>query len=251
MNLTAALLVILAGLAVGATSIGGILVVPVLTALADVPVHTAIAAANFSFLFTGAAAIALQRAAPRGTLPPLGALYAGALAGAALGALTLQWLPPALIRMVVAALAILSGGLALTQPGLAGTPAGGHRWMRAPAMFVLGAAVGCASAWSGTGGPLTLLPVLIFARVPTALAIAMAQGVQMPIAGAASAVNLLSGQLDLRVGLLLAGMLMTGWAAGFALARRVPTAALRRALALMLIAVGLAYGWQGIRESFA
>ena len=250
MNLTAALLVVLAGLAVGATSIGGILVVPTLTSVAGVPVHAAIAAANFSFLFTGAAAIALHRAAPRGTLPPLGALYIGALAGAALGALTLHWLPTPLIRVAVALLAILSGGMALAPAGQAAAPAAGHAWMRGPTMFALGAAVGCGSAWSGTGGPVLLLPILIFARVPTALAITMAQGIQMPIAGAASTVNLLSGQLELRAGLILGGLLMLGWSAGLMFARRVPIAALRRMLAFGLVAVGLGYGWQTLQEIF-
>lgn len=250
MNLTAALLVVLAGLAVGATSIGGILVVPALTSVAGVPVHTAIAAANFSFLFTGAAAIALQRAAPRGTLPPLGALYIGSLAGAALGALTLQWLPTSLIRMAVALLAILSGGMALAPAGQTAAPSAGHGWMRAPTMFALGATVGCGSAWSGTGGPVLLLPILIFVRVPTALAITMAQGIQMPIAGAASTVNLLSGQLDLRIGLILGALMMLGWGTGLVLARRMPTTALRRMLAFGLVAVGLGYGWQTLQETF-
>ena len=252
MNLTAALLVVLAGLAVGATSIGGILVVPTLTVAADVPVHAAIAASNFSFLFTGAAAIALQRAAPRGTRPPLLiGIYIAALAGAALGALTLQWLPSSPIRGVVAVLAVFSGGMALMQAKHGDAPATARGWMRGPVLLALGAAVGCGSAWSGTGGPVLLLPVLIFARVPTTLAIAMAQGIQLPIAGAASVVNLLSGQLDLGLGLMLGALLMLGWAAGFAFARRVPAAALRRLLAFTLIAVGLAYGWQPLKEAFA
>ena len=255
MNLTAALLVVLAGLAVGATSIGGILVVPTLTVAADVPVHAAIAASNFSFLFTGAAAIAfqraLQRAAPRSAQPPLTGLYMAALAGAALGALTLQWLPSSLIRAVVAVLAVLSGSMALVQAKHGDAPTTARGWMRGPVMLALGVAVGCGSAWSGTGGPVLLLPVLIFARVPTALAIAMAQGIQLPIAGAASAVNLLSGQLDLGIGLMLGALLMLGWGAGFAFARRVPAAALRRLLALALITVGLAYGWQPLKEAFA
>ena len=120
MNLTAALLVVLAGLAVGPTSIGGILVAPTLTSVAGVAVHTAIAAANFSFLFTGAA----------------------------------------------------------------------------------------------------------------------------------SAVNLLSGQLELRTGLILGGLLMLGWSAGRMFARRVPIAALRRMLAFWLVAVGLGYGWQTFQETY-
>ena len=95
-----------------------------------------------------------------------------------------------------------------------------------------------------------LLPILIFARVPTALAITMAQGIQMPVAGAASAVNLLSGQLELRTGLILGGLLMLGRSAGRMFARRVPIAALRRMLAFGLVAVGLGYGWQTFQETY-
>ena len=52
----AALGVLLAGLAIGATSIGGVFVVPVLGALAQVEPQRAVAATSLGFAFTGAAA---------------------------------------------------------------------------------------------------------------------------------------------------------------------------------------------------
>ena len=48
--------VLVAGLAIGATSIGGVLVVPALGTLAQVEPGRAVAAASLGFAFTGAAA---------------------------------------------------------------------------------------------------------------------------------------------------------------------------------------------------
>ena len=104
--------------------------------------------------------------------------------------------------------------------------------------------VGCASAWSGTGGPVLLLPVLIFARMPLMPAVAMAQVIQLPIAAAATAVNFAAGRLDLGLGLVLAMLVLVGWWVGRRIAQSMSVRALQRAVALGLIAVGLAYGWQ-------
>ena len=251
MSLTAALLVVFAGLAVGATSIGGILVVPILTTLGQIPVREAIAASNFSFAFTGAAALLLQqqRARGAGALAPAqapAALYWAALAGAAAGALTLPWLPPAAARMVVALLALVSGVMALLATRAVGNGIPAARELPHPVL--IGFLVGCGSAWSGTGGPVLLLPVLLLARAPTLLSVAAAQGMQLPIAGASSAVNLVSGQLNLGLGVGLGVLLLAGWFTGARVARHIPVAALRIALALGLIVVGLWYGLQTVKD---
>ena len=114
--------------------------------------------------------------------------------------------------------------------------------------IALGLAVGCGSAWSGTGGPVLLLPILLFFHAPTRTAIAMGQSVQLPIAFAATAVNLAAGTLDLKLGLVLGALLALGWGAGFVLMRRMPTELLARILAFGLIAVGLWYGWQTFQD---
>lgn len=251
LTVVAAALVVFAGFAVGVTSIGGILVVPTLTAIGGVPLREAIAASNFSFGFGGAAALILQsrrgvaaNAAASAGAPAL--FYWAALIGAASGALTLQWLPLPLVRTVVAFLAVLSGVLALRPARVHGVvPA---RRSAMPAAPLIGFVVGCVSAWSGTGGPISLLPILLIARVPMLLAVSVGQAVQLPIAGATGVVNLLTGQLNVVLGVTLGILQLLGWFAGWRLARHLPAAGLRMLLAYALIAVGLWFGWGTLKE---
>lgn len=233
MLMLAALGVLLAGLAIGATSIGGVLVVPVLGTLAQVDPGRAVAAASLGFAFTGAAAWWLgPRPAGGGSL----ALDGFALAGAALGALTLAWLPAGGVRLTVGLIALGSGLYALF--GREGSRA--HR-LPALALVLLGLVVGCLSAWSGTGGPVVLLPLLALLGVPAALGVDAAQRVQLPVALAATAVNLAAGRLDIALGLGIGVLVLAGWFAGRWVAQLLPVPRLRQAVALALIATGLAY----------
>jgi len=233
MLLLAALGVLLAGLAIGATSIGGVLVVPVLGALAQVEPQRAVAAASLGFAFTGAAAWWLApRRAGGGSL----ALDGSALAGAALGALTLAWLPAGGVRLAVGLIALGSGLYALI--GRAGQR---ERPLPALLLLALGLVVGCLSAWSGTGGPVVLLPLLALLGLSAVTAVDLAQRVQLPVALSATAVNFAAGRLDWALGLGIGVLVLIGWTAGRRLARRVPVQRLRQAVALALIATGLAY----------
>lgn len=229
----AALGVLLAGLAIGATSIGGVLVVPVLGTLAQVEPGRAVAAASLGFAFTGAAAWWLgPRPAGGGGL----VLDGSALAGAALGALTLAWLPAGGVRLTVGLIALGSGLYALVgRARQRATP------LPAFALALLGLMVGCLSAWSGTGGPVVLLPLLALLGVPATGGVEAAQRVQLPVALAATTVNFAAGRLDIVLGLGIGVLVIAGWAAGRLLARRLPVPRLRQAVALALIATGLAY----------
>lgn len=228
----AALGVLLAGLAIGATSIGGVLVVPVLSSFAEVEPGRAVAAASLGFMFTGAAA---WWSAPR-TGGGSVALDVGALAGAAGGALTLAWLPEGGVRVAVGMIALGSGLYALFGQIR-------HRATALPATALapLGLFVGCLSAWSGTGGPVVLLPLLALLGVPAVVGLDAAQRIQLPVALAATTVNALAGRLDVLLGLAVGALVLAGWAAGRRLAVRLPLPRLRQAVALALIATGLAY----------
>jgi uncharacterized membrane protein YfcA len=238
LGLIAIALVLLAGAAVGATSIGGVLVVPVLTTWTHTSAEQAIAASSFGFAFTGAAAFMAPArtsgASARGHWP----LHVCALFGAALGALTLAWLPGSAVKVGVGLLAVASGLYALF-----GTAAQGRRraieggWLLA----ALGAVVGCASAWSGTGGPVLLLPLLTLLGWQPHAGVAAAQKIQLPVALAATGVHLAAGRLDLGLGLAVGGLVLAGWAAGRWLARHLDTRRLQQAVALALIAAGLWY----------
>ena len=225
-------LILLCGVAIGATSIGGVLVVPVLTAFAEVPVRQAVAAASFGFAFTGAAAFVHRPREPRGSL----VLDGSALAGAALGAVTLAWIPADGVRWTVGLLAVASGawtllGRARDVPSMLGTVVSAG----------LGLAVGCLSAWSGTGGPVVLLPLAALLGWHGLGAVQAAQRIQLPVALAASTVNFAAGRLDIALGCAIGVVVLIGWAAGRWIARSMPVRRLQQAVAVALVAAGLSY----------
>jgi uncharacterized membrane protein YfcA len=164
------------------------------------------------------------------------ALEAGALAGALGGALTLTWLAAPQVRLAVGLLCIGSGLFALA--GIART-----RTVELPgtAMGLIGIGVGCLSAWSGTGGPVVLLPMLALFGWPVLRSVAAAQRIQLPVAVAASAVHLWAGRLDIALGVGVGVLLLIGWVAGRALAKRLPTRRMQQAVALALIATGIVF----------
>ena len=247
-------LMLFAGLGIGMTGIGGVLVVPGLSALQDMPLTRAVPASTLAFLFTGIAAtlkLQWQRRAATGTAAPpsdrhaLLALQIAALLGAALGALTLRWLPATGMHLALALLALFSGLQTLLARAV---PEHSARLPARATLAAIGLAVGLGSAWSGTGGPILLLPALMWLAMPTRGAIAMAQAVQLPIALAATAVNWWTGQLDWALGLTLGALLVLGWALGDRVAARIATLQLRRLLGGLLVVLGLWYGWHVLTQ---
>ncbi|CAG2160157.1 sulfite exporter TauE/SafE family protein [Cupriavidus numazuensis] len=233
-------LLVLAGAAIGATSIGGVLVVPVLSGVAGVPLAEAIAASSLAFVPAGLLGWRAARvpAGPHGT-PWV--LHATALSGAVCGALLVHVVPAHGADLWLAALAALSGLYGLVSL----VSAQGERPMPGTAMLVvLGFAVGLGSALSGTGGPVLLLPLLLLGRTATAPALAAALAIQLPIALAASAAHWLGGHLPLALGLKTGALVTVGVLAGRSLARRMPARALRASASLCLLAVA---AWYAVR----
>ncbi|WP_298236400.1 sulfite exporter TauE/SafE family protein [uncultured Azohydromonas sp.] len=239
MLLVSGMLVLLAGAAIGATSIGGVLVVPALAGLAGLPLGAAVAASSFGFLLTGL--LGWRRApSPGAALAATWPLHAAALPGAVAGAVLVHQVPPGLVRGWVALLALGSGVYSLIT--LHSAPSASLAALGRGSLAVLGAAVGCGSALSGTGGPVLLMPVLMLLGVPTLAAVATAQAVQLPIALAASAAHWASGRLDLGLSTLVGMALLAGAWAGRRAVPLIDVLVLRRCTALALIATGLWYG---------
>jgi uncharacterized membrane protein YfcA len=108
---------------------------------------------------------------------------------------------------------------------------------------MLGGLVGYASAISGTGGPVTLIPLLLALRTPAAAAVALGLAAQLPIALSATVVYALEGRIDLRLGATLGALLVAGTYAGAKLSGRLSGRGLTAAVALTLVGVGLWYGY--------
>ena len=240
---------LLAGLLIGAIGIGGVVVVPALVYFGGIPIHVAIAAAMMSYVFTGLIGTLVYTSKSSVRWSMAWWLCGGAMPAALAGALAADRAPSLLLEILIGLLTAASGIQALPA-----RPAGdGARSnaLSSPALGAIGAVTGFGSALSGTGGPLILVPILIWLELPVLTAIALSQAIQLPIALLATAGNYFSGNLDLTLGVPLAAGLAVGTFAGARIAHAVPRTSLRRAVAIVLIVVGAAIAIKVTARLFA
>jgi uncharacterized protein len=227
---------LLAGLLIGAAGIGGVILVPCLVYFANVPVHAAVPAATMSFILTGLIGTLLYARAKSIRWEMAGWLSAGAMPAALAGASAANLASGAFLEAVIGLLTVLSGLNALLSNRKG---AGSHA---APvsnrALLLAGAITGFASALTGTGGPLVLVPLLMWLDCPVLTAIGLSQVIQLPISLLATAQNFYNGNLDPGLGGLLALGVPPGIWAGTGIAHMVPQAALRRMVSILLVSVG-------------
>jgi uncharacterized membrane protein YfcA len=230
------LAVLVVGVLIGATGIGGVLLVPILAFLGDVPIHLAVASCNFSYLFTGLVGTYLY--ARKGTISWAMSLWLalGAMPGAYLGAFVLARTPARMLEALIALLIVFSGIHAILR-GANHAPA--RETPRPAALVAIGAVVGIGSALSGTGGPLVLVPILLWLELPIMAVIGLGQVAMVPIALFATAGNLIHGRIDFMLGGILAAIMMVGAFAGAEISHRLPAERLKRGVAVLLIGVGL------------
>jgi uncharacterized membrane protein YfcA len=234
---TIAALGLLAGFLIGAVGIGGVILVPSLVYLAGAPILAAISGATLSYFLTGLLGTLLYAKARFIRWDMAGYLIAGAMPAALAGALTAHFAPGALLQLVIALLAAVSGVHKLffrQETKDTRVPS-----ISNPVLALAGALTGFASALTGTGGPLVLVPILLWLGSPVLTAIGLSQVIQLPVSLVATAGNYYSGNLDPRLGGLLAlGMPFGVWL-GSKLAKALPRTTLQRAVSLLLIIVGM------------
>jgi uncharacterized protein len=231
-----ALLGVSAGVLIGCVGIGGVILVPILVYVAAVPLPTAIAAAMCAFLVSGVVGVYVFAKAGTVEWRTTAWLCLGAAPAAFAGAWLVGAVPEVLIELAIGALTAAAGIHALLHHGNAARD--GAMALPAPTLTATGAVTGVASAVTGTGGPLVLVPVLLWLEVPVRSAVASAQAIQLPIAAAATGSNVLGGTLDVMLGLTLGGGIALGTAAGAKAAHALPTARLRQLVAALLVVVG-------------
>ena len=234
-------IVLLVGVLIGSIGIGGVILVPALHYIGGVDIPHAIAACMLSYALSGLVGGVIY--ARRGSIRwRYGAwLGLGAMPGAYCGALTLSVLPATASKLIIAVFIILAGSHALFQARQAAYEAvPGQRW----ALLLIGAGVGFGSALTGTGGPLLLVPLLIWLNYPVLTAVGLSQIIQLPIAVLATLGNWLHGQIDVVLAMLIAVGLMVGVSLGARVAHQVPAPILKRVVAGVLIALGIFMVWQ-------
>jgi uncharacterized membrane protein YfcA len=164
---------------------------------------------------------------------------AATIPGAFLGAFTLWMIPGALAAAVLAIFLIATGLRILVATADREKPR-----MQASGLADSGAGVvtGFFSALTGTGGPMVMVPLLVWRGTPLLAAIALGQVVQLPVASVATLTNYAAGGVDLPIAAALAVPLVPGVIAGRRMAQLLPLAALSRLVAIVLVGAGIWFG---------
>jgi len=225
----------ISGLMIGCIGIGGVILVPALVFLADIPIRIGIPAAMLAYIVSGIVATAVFARNKSIHWGMATWLCVGATPTAFAGAWAVSVVDPRLLEVCLGLLTLLSG-----VNSLWGRSASDHAEtvLSNKALLTVGAVTGFLSSISGTGGPLVMVPIVISMNVPVLVAVGLSQVVQLPVAIAATVGNVLYGELDLILAGILAASLMVGSLYGAKLAHVVPRATLRRIVSIVLVVVG-------------
>ena len=227
---------LMAGGLIGCVGVGGVILVPALVYLAGVPIKFAIAAAMFAYLLSGAVgtfAFARKKSIEWSMTIPL---WLAAMPSALAGALAVNVASAHVLELLIGLLTAGSGIQALRRIAPPAEAVG--QKVSNGYLAMAGSVTGFLSALTGTGGPLVLIPILMWVHVPVLTAIGLAQAIQLPIAVLATAGNLYAGILDVSLGLIIGLGIVFGTWGGAWLAHVLPRETLRRIVATLLALVG-------------
>lgn len=227
-------LVALAGVAIGATSIGGVLVVPALHRLLGLTLNDAIAVSSLAFLCTGLWALWRLPRMGWDTMRQEWVWLAAALGGAMLGVWISHLVPSGAIHVWVGVLACASGLYGLWR-AYGSSITSNRAWPGRPMQALLGGVVGLGSALSGTGGPVMLLPLLMLRQYELSRSVQLGLILQAPIAVAATSIHAAAGRLDWEMGLLVAVVLLICAELGRRLSRHGSPRVLQTITAVLLL----------------
>lgn len=228
------------GILIGAVGIGGILLIPALTAFAGLDIHTAMATALFTFIFTGiTGSVLFQRHGSidwRITVPvcagSLPFAFAGAWANANSSALLLGYILAGLI--IFAGCYTLAAWRGLGSAAFSGKP-GAQRVL----LGCIGATAGFGSGLTGVGGPALSVPLMVLFGFPALTSIGTSQVIQIIAATSGTLGNLRYGQIDFKIAAVVTLLEIAGVFIGVRIVHAVNADILRRFVAILCIGVGI------------
>ena len=229
------------GTLIGAVGIGGILLIPALTAFAGLPIHAAMATALFTFAFTGiTGTVMFQR---RGSIdwditrPVLTGAILFAFAGAWVNSLT----GAGALAIIFAAIIILTGIYSLaTWHGVPVPAFNSRRQAQQILLLALGAIAGFGSGLTGVGGPALSVPLMILCGFPALTSIGTSQVIQIVAAVSGTLGNLWYGTVDFGIAATVTLLEIAGVLLGARIVHAVNSNLLRKFVAVLCIVTGIA-----------
>lgn len=230
------------GFLIGTVGIGGILLIPALVALAGFTPHEASATALFTFMFTGALGTLLYQRKGSIDWPQALVVSAAAILCSYLGAKLSAQVSGATLMRVIAALIVFAGAwVFLPVAPLFRAPSSERRY---GLLAGVGAAAGFGSGFSGAGGPLFSVPLMVITGFPALGAVGTSQVLQVWSAGAGSLAHAGTGSIRWDLVPWIIGAELFGVVAGARVAHAVGALFLRRLAGASCLAVGLWMLWQ-------
>ncbi len=228
------------GLIVGLTGIGGILAIPGMIVLADIPPHEAIATSLASFCLLaiiGTINYRMMGVLDRSICLPL---CAGALPCSLLGAWGNAVLPASILLFLLGLTIILAGVGALhTWKALAGLSLAESRH-KSLGIACVGAFAGVMAGLTGAGGPVLSIPILIALGIPPFPALVSGMPLQLTTAIFGSLGNALHGLIDWDILLPLSVTISVGVVISNRLVRYMPAKVLKMTIGVFCLLIGIA-----------
>ncbi len=237
----ALLLALLIGLSLGALGSGGsIVTLPILVYVAGVDPKAAVGMSMAVVGGTSFAGSYFHWRSGNFLVKPALLFSATGIAGAYLGSSGTHLVSSPVLMLLFSALMLVVGARMLW---------GQQEWKPAACSTCKcggsGFAVGLVTGFLGVGGGFLIVPALVwFAGIDTKRAIGTSLGIIAANSAAGLAGQLRYQDLDWRLAGLFLTCSLIGMRLGIPIAKRVPEGALRKAFAVVVLAVAIAIGWQ-------
>jgi len=209
-------------------------------------IHQAAATSLFTFLFTGLLATWLfQR---RGSIDWRIAVpvCAGALIFGYLGAIAAAHIDPRPLSIIIALIIVAAGIYIFIPQRSSAAYRSGRGWREQVLLTSVGAASGFGSGFSGAGGPLFSVPMMVILRYVPLTAVATSQVLQIIAATSGSIGNLRHGFIDFRIAALVTVFELIGLVLGVRLAHVASALALRRLAGALCVITGGLLVWRSL-----
>lgn len=227
---------LLVGFLCGATSVGGVLLIPTIQYCLDMDIHLAAGTALCSFFFTAIFGTYLHWKSGnihRELVVPmtLGGLFfgcVGALANTMIGSEALT---------AILAWIIIFAGIAALRPMPAMINTDSHVGRKFLLLFI-GAFVGFMAGFTGVGGPVLSVPIMIALVFDPRISVAAALPLQLAGCFSGSLGNAFLGQIDWSLTMLMVLIQIVGFWIGKRTALKMNTFLLKKCVALICIGTG-------------
>jgi uncharacterized membrane protein YfcA len=201
-------------------------------------IHQAAATSLATFLFTGLLGSFLYHKrgsiAWRISIP----VCTSALIFAYLGAGLAAQIDARPLAIIIALVIVAAGVYVLVPIRITPQYRDGHGWREQTLLASVGAASGFGSGFSGAGGPLFSVPLMVILRYAPLTAVATSQVLQIVAATSGSAENLRQGFIDFETAFLVTIFELLGVAVGVRLAHAASALVLRRLAGTLCVITG-------------